>query len=240
MFGGTLSPMDPSQIIPAQVRYWDSLADEKHFCHPLNTTWLMRYADSKTRILDLGCGYGRTLFELQRGGYTNTIGIDFSLRMLKRCRCQIPDVSLVQNDGRSIPLQEYSVDLVLLFAVLTCIPHDEDQRNLLREIGRVLRPGGLVYISDLLLNHDLRNLERYNRYAGQYGTYGVFKLPEGLVVRHHTKEWIEELTSSFGRLEFEDFEVTTMNGNKSAAFQYLGGSVQLRDGQRSKPVRDVC
>lgn len=214
--------MNPSQIVPNQAPYWDLLADGKHFCHPLNTTWLTRYAGPKTRILDFGCGYGRILSELQTRGYRNTIGVDFSFRMLKRCRSQIPDVSLVQNNGQSIPLQRHSVDLVLLFAVLTCIPQDEEQRNLLREISRVLRPGGLVYISDLLLNQDLRNLERYQKYVGQYGTYGVFKLPEGMVLRHHTQEWIGELTSSFRRVEFETFEATTMNRNKSAAFQYLG------------------
>jgi hypothetical protein len=114
------------------------------------------------------------------------------------------------------------VNLVLLFAVLTCVPGDEDQRALLGEIRRVLCPDGLLYISDLLLNRDLRNLERYGRYSEEYGTFGVFKLPEGAVVRHHRKEWIEELTGSFGQLEFESFEVVTMNGNRSAAFQYLG------------------
>ena len=51
--------------------------------------------------------------------------------------------------------------------------------------------------------------------------YGIFELPEGVVVRHHRKEWIEELTGSFGQLEFELFEVTTMSSNKVAAFQYL-------------------
>lgn len=208
-----------------QARYWDALADEKHFCHPLNTAWLMRYAGPRARILDFGCGYGRSLSELQTGGYMNMIGIDFSFRMLSRCRSQIPDARLIQNDGQSIPLQGHSVDVVLLFAVLTCIPQDEEQRNLLREISRVLRPGGLVYVSDLFLNHDLRNLERYDRYVGQYGTYGVFKLPEGVVVRHHTNEWVEELTRPFCQVEFEAFEVTTMNRNKSAAFQYLGRSV---------------
>lgn len=215
-----------SKIIPMQVGYWDSLADEKHFCHPLNTSWLTRYARPNTCILDYGCGYGRTLSELHTNGYRNLIGIDFAVQMLKRCRSQTPDVRLVQNDGRSIPLQRYSVDLVLLFAVLTCIPQDEEQRNLLGEVSRVLRPGGLVYISDLLLNRDLRNLERYDRYAGQYGSYGVFKLPEGVIMRHHTRGWIEELTSSFCQGEFEAFEVTTMNRNKSAAFQYLGRSAQ--------------
>ena len=45
-------------------------------------------------------------------------------------------------------------------------------------------------------------------------------------MRHHQQEWIEDLTTttSFDQLEFETFEATTMNGNKSAAFQYLGRS----------------
>jgi SAM-dependent methyltransferase len=222
VWGGNLDLMDPSRIIPAQVPYWDSVAGEKRFFHPLRLAWLRRYIGPRARILDFGCGYGRTLAELLCAGHENVIGVDFSFTMLTCCRSQLPDVRLIQNYGQTIPLQKHSVDLVLLFAVLTCIPGDEDQRALLREISRVLRPGGLLYISDLLLNHDLRNLARYDRYAGEYGTYGIFELPEGVVVRHHRKEWIEELTGSFNQLEFEPFEVTTMNSNRSAAFQYLG------------------
>jgi SAM-dependent methyltransferase len=214
--------MDPSRVIPAQVPYWDSVASEKRFWHLLRLVWLTRHIDPKARVLDFGCGYGRTLGELVCAGYENVIGLDFSLRMLTCCRSQLPNVRLVQNCGQTIPLQKHSVDLVLLFAVLTCIPPNDDQRDLLREIRRVLRPGGFLYISDLLLNCDLRNLERYDRYAETYGTYGIFELPDGVVVRHHQKEWIEELTAPFGQLEFETFEVTTMNRNQSAAFQYLG------------------
>jgi SAM-dependent methyltransferase len=221
--------MDPSRISSAQVLYWDSVAGGKRFRHPLRLAWLKRLKGPRARILDFGCGYGRTLAELASAGYGNAIGVDFSSRMLTCCRSQLPDVGLVQNCGQTIPLQKHSVDLVLLFAVLTCIPRDEDQRALLCEIRRVLRPGGLLYISDLLLNLDLRNLERYDRYAEEYGTYGIFELPEGVVMRHHQKGWIEELTGSFGQLEFELFEVTTMNSNKSAAFQYLGRALQSHE-----------
>ena len=90
------------------------------------------------------------------------------------------------------------------------------------EVERVLRPGGLLYISDLLINEDLRNRERYERDAERFNCYGVFELPEGVVVRHHRKEWIGQRLSSFEQLEDEPFTVTTMNGNPSSAFQYLG------------------
>jgi SAM-dependent methyltransferase len=213
------------QDISSQISYWDRVAHEKRFSHPLRLDWLGQYLKTpRARILDYGCGYGRTLAELSLAGYKNIVGMDFSESMLRRCRNQAFRLSLIRNDGRSLPLKNNCFDAVILFAVLTCIPDSNEQRLLLTEVERVLRPGGLIYLSDLLVNDDARNLERYEQYAEAYKCYGVFELPEGVVVRHHQKKWIEEITRSFQMLEYEPFTVTTMNRNESAAFQYLGRS----------------
>ncbi|HBB89908.1 MAG TPA: SAM-dependent methyltransferase [Blastocatellia bacterium] len=205
-----------------QVRYWDRVAHEKRFSHPLRLDWLGHYSNQRAPILDYGCGYGRTLAELSQAGFQNLAGVDFSEAMLARARGLVPRSKLIRNDGQSLPFNDGCFDVVLLFAVLTCIPDSNQQRALLAELERVLRPGGLLYISDVLLNNDQRNRERYERDAEKYKCYGVFELPEGVVVRHHSKEWIAEITSSFQQLQYEPFTVTTMNGNRSAAFQYLG------------------
>lgn len=211
--------------VASQMSYWDRVAQQKRFSHPLRLEWLECYLDSRARVLDYGCGYGRTLGELVQADYQNVVGVDFSAAMLARCRQEFPPVSLIRNDGRTLPFKSDSLDAALLFAMLTCIPQNEAQRALIAEVKRVLRPDGLLYISDLLLNEDARNCKRYERYAKVYGTFGVFELPEGVVVRHHRREWIEELTGSFTQLEYEPFSVITMNGNTSAAFQYLGRKV---------------
>jgi len=211
--------------VATQIEYWDRVAGEKSFSHPLRLDWLKRGIDLSTRhstIVDYGCGYGRTLKELWRNGYHNIVGIDFSTGMLMRSRSELPRVPLVRSDGRTLPLRADSVAVVLLFAVLTCIPESDEQQRLIAGVSRVLQPGGLLYISDLLMNEDERNRARYEEYVHKYGCYGVFELPEGVVVRHHRKQWIEELTGAFETLGFEPFVVTTMNGNTSAAFQYLG------------------
>ncbi len=208
--------------VASQMSYWDRVAQQKRFSHPLRLEWLECYLDSRARVLDYGCGYGRTLGELVQADYQNVVGVDFSAAMLARCRQEFPPVSLIRNDGRTLPFKSDSLDAALLFATLTCIPQNEAQRALIAEVERVLRPDGLLYISDLLLNEDARNCKRYERYAKVYGTFGVFELPEGVVVRHHRREWIEELAGSFAQLEYEPFSVITMNGNTSAAFQYLG------------------
>jgi SAM-dependent methyltransferase len=204
-----------------RIKYWDRVAPEKRFSHPLRRDWLADHLGAQARILDYGCGYGRMLAELSRHGFVNLFGTDFSEGMLLRARLEAPHAALIRNDGKSFPLANASFDVVLLFAVLTCIPADQDQRQVITEVLRVLRPNGLLYISDLLLNDDERNRLRYEQYAETAGCYGVFELPEGVVVRHHRREWIEELTKAFRPLEHERFTVTTMNGNASAAFQYL-------------------
>ena len=209
----------------SQISYWNGVAHEKRFSHPLNAGWLEKYLNPQARVLDYGCGYGRTLSELSHAGFTNLAGADFSEEMLARARVEAPGCRLIRNDGSNLPFTNDCFDAMLLFAVLTCVPADEQQRSLLAEAHRVLRPGGILYVSDLLINDDERNRERYQQYALTYDRYGVFELPEGVVVRHHQREWIEEITGQFEQLEFEPFTVTTMNGNTSAAFQYLGRTI---------------
>ena len=209
--------------LQSQRQYWDRVASEKQFHHPLRFAWLDSHVAGRD-LLDCGCGYGRLLAELTQRGHYNTVGTDFSEGMLRRCNIIYPDLDLrlVQTDGKTLPFRDHSFDGVLLFTVLTCMPMESEQRGLFAEVQRILRPNGLVYISDLLLNTDSRNVLRYKQFVEQFGSYGVFRLPEGVVVRHHNEEWIRSLTAAFDRLEYQRFTVTTMNGNPSAAFQYLG------------------
>jgi SAM-dependent methyltransferase len=173
-------------------------------------------------ILDVGCGYGRTLKELYDAGFVNLFGVDFSQGMVDRGRQLYPYLDLRRNDGGTLPFEDDTFDAVLLIAVLTCIAESEGQRRLMAEIERVLKDGGILTINDYLLNTDRRNVERYDRAKGKYGAYGIFELPEGAVVRHHTPEHIFDLTSGFDRLVFETVVYTTMNGNKSNGFYYIG------------------
>lgn len=55
-----------------------------------------------------------------------------------------------------------------------------------------------------------------------YGTYGVFRLPEGATLRHHNEDYVYKLTTPFIQKEFEHLTFTTMNGNSSNGFYYIG------------------
>ena len=176
-----------------QVEYWNSVSEQKEFTTPFQAEQFAKYVKKDSVILDVGCGYGRTLDELYHNDYHNLIGIDFSNGMIERGKQQFPYLDLRVKTDTKIALPDASVDAVILFAVLTCIRTNEEQEQLLSEIKRVMKPQGILYVNDFLLNTDERNLSRYEKYKDVYGIYGVFELPEGAVCRHHDITWIKQV-----------------------------------------------
>lgn len=205
-----------------QLEYWNTEGPQKPFAHPLNLQRLSQWLSPDSRILDFGCGYGRSLGELAGAGYRNLTGFDFSPTMIAAARARFPEITFHTTQSLNLPLPDASVDAALLFSVLTCVPTDDGQRAIVGELRRVLKPAGVLYISDLWLQPDERNLTRYARDESKYGTYGVFDLPEGVTVRHHDPKWIETLTRDFEIVALDDIEVVTMNGNPAKAFQLFG------------------
>ena len=210
-----------------QKEYWNKVSKTKQFSTPFQIEEFSKYVEKSDIILDVGCGYGRTLSELYSNGYKNLIGIDFSKGMIERANSLNSNIDFrVMNDSK-IDLTDNSVDSVILLAVLTCVVQDKEQEKLISEIYRVLKKDGIVYINDFLLNSDERNLKRYNEFKNKYNKYGVFELPEGAICRHNTKEWIKNLLKDFKDIKFEEVKYTTMNGNKSNGFFYIGKKNKL-------------
>ena len=205
-----------------QEEYWNCVSEKKEFTTPFQAEEFLKYVKKDSYILDVGCGYGRTLDELYHNGYRNLIGIDFSNGMIERGKQQFPYLDLRVKEDTEIDLPDASVDAVILFAVLTCIRTNEEQEQLLSEIKRVLKPQGILYVNDFLLNTDDRNLSRYEKFKETYGIYGVFELPEGAVCRHHDEIWIKQLLKDFSEQEYEHLTFTTMNGHKSNGFYFIG------------------
>lgn len=205
-----------------QKEYWNIVSKKKEFTIPFQLKQFNKYVLKEKLILDVGCGYGRTLDKLYQTGYKNLLGIDFSEGMIQRGKEQFPCLDLRIKANQEIDLQDRSVDAVILFAVLTCIKENHEQQQLLSEIKRVLRPNGIIYVSDFLLNTDKRNMERYRKFEKVYGNYGVFELPEGAICRHHNELWIKQLLGDFVALEYDHLVFTTMNGNKSNGFYFIG------------------
>lgn len=204
------------------MEYWNNEGAQKNFSTPFQMKVFKLHVPVDKKVLDVGCGYGRTMRMLADEGYLNLTGAEPAEALRKRAAEENPDLSIMEFDGRTLPFEDDSFDAVVLAAVLTSIPLDADQDRLMSEISRVLVQGGLLYVNDFLLNTDDRNLERYYIYKIKYGTYGVFEIYDGGVTRHHSRQRIGSLLKNYDTLIFKTVVYTTMNGNTSNGFYYLG------------------
>ncbi|MBL8725231.1 MAG: class I SAM-dependent methyltransferase [Planctomycetes bacterium] len=92
-------------------------------------------------VLEIGCGAGGMLGPLQR--YGRVSGIDIDHEYVAYCKERgFADVAC--GSGYELPFHDGAFDLVCLFDTLEHIPDDEQA---LREVRRVLRPGGSVFVS---------------------------------------------------------------------------------------------
>jgi SAM-dependent methyltransferase len=103
----------------------------------LMTTALWPAERQTTRILDLGCHSGFWLHQ-QTAGCRPRVGCDLEPVAL------YPDVQYVKCDARKLPFATGSFDLCTAWDVLEHVPDDQ---TMLRELSRVLRPGGRAKIS---------------------------------------------------------------------------------------------
>lgn len=205
----------------AAQRYWDENANAFAFSHPIEVAWLAELSKD-ARILDYGCGYGRALAELAEAGWSNSLGVDFSSEMIARGRREHPQVDLRRIDGLPLDAPDGAFDAAMLFAVLTTIVDEAAQDAVMNELARLLRPDGLIYLSDYRLQTDDRYLERYRQGEARYGDYGVWRRDDGGVFRHHTAERFAALTARFEVVAQRDVETRTLSGAAATATQVLG------------------
>jgi SAM-dependent methyltransferase len=201
------------------ARYWDEKSGQViTFAHPLHLPWLEALPKT-ARILDYGCGYGRTLAELRDAGWRGGVGVDASAGMIGRGRREHPDLDLRVVGEIAEP--DGAFDAALLFAVLTTIPDDAEQAAMMAALTRLLAPGGWLYLSDYPLQDDERSLARYRAGAARHGLYGVWDREDGAVFRHHSRERLDQLLAGFEVVAERQVQTVTFSGAPATAIQLL-------------------
>ncbi|MBI1373021.1 MAG: methyltransferase domain-containing protein [Phycisphaera sp.] len=127
-------------------------------------------------MLDIGCGAGNfTLRMLQRLPGLDVTLVDLSRPMLDRAVERLADdavnvgvVRAVQGDVRDVNLDDESVDVIVAGSVLHHLRTDVEWRAVFAKLFRWLRPGGSVWISDLICD-STPGVERVSRRL--YGEY---------------------------------------------------------------------
>ena len=108
---------------------------------------LMEFEDFRGgRLLEIGCGMGSDLLQFARGGARCT-GIDITPRSVEitrhRFRLYGAEGNFMISDGERLPFRTESFDVVYSNGVLH---HTPDTAGAIREVHRVLRPGGTAKV----------------------------------------------------------------------------------------------
>ena len=116
---------------------------------PLSTAKRLRlvgkYLDpEKPRFLDCGCGIGGYVLALVEQGRVDAHGIEYDEGTVRQTQLN-PALQnrITQGDLQAIPSADGAWDYAMLNEVLE---HVADERKVLREVRRVLKPGGLLFV----------------------------------------------------------------------------------------------
>ena len=109
------------------------------------------------RILDIGVGAGRTVSGLRKIS-EKYIGIDYVQEMVDHCRSRFPGVQFDRIDARFMErFADASFDLIVFACNGICMVDHAGRLQILREVHRVLSPGGFFFFSTSNVNDPRRN-----------------------------------------------------------------------------------
>ena len=105
------------------------------------------FSGTPLRVLDLGCGTGRTTVHLKQLGH-DVVGVDLSSAMINRAREKHPDIDFRVMNATELEFTDASFDAALFsFNGLDCIYPEAKRWQAVAEVRRVLRPAGRFVLS---------------------------------------------------------------------------------------------
>jgi ubiquinone/menaquinone biosynthesis C-methylase UbiE len=152
------------------------------------------------RVLEVGCGFGTVAAHLTERHSLHVAGSDVDpdqIQLAKTVNQTSPCLQFLTADATKLPFEEQSFDMVLSFKVMHHIPGWE---SVLKEISRVVKPGGYYLFNDLACTSFTKKILRtIIKKAGIYTCndittilekYGLMLVnslaPDGFLVEHHS------------------------------------------------------
>lgn len=116
-------------------------AGAQHFCRTVRAVG--GTASEKPRVFVAGCGRGHEALFIRRELGGSLVGVDISQEWDPRLGADVEDFELMEGNILDLPFGDRCFDVVFFHHV---IEHVEDPAGSLRELARILTPGGLLYV----------------------------------------------------------------------------------------------
>jgi SAM-dependent methyltransferase len=143
----------------------------------------------RSRVLELGCGNGKTLFAMIQRKWDVT-AIDFSSRAVALSR-KVVGVSshghVMVADARCPPFKNDSFDAVFAMHVIGHM-HEPDREQISSTIPQILKPGGILFFSDF-------SPDDFRFGKGDETETATFRRGPGIITHYFTQEEVSDLFS---------------------------------------------
>jgi SAM-dependent methyltransferase len=153
-------------------------AGAQHFCRTIESAGRI---GPEPRIFVAGCGEGHEALFIRRELGGSLVGVDIDQRWEQGLGADVPGFELFAGSILDLPFPDSSFDAVFYHHV---IEHVDDPAGSLRELGRILRPSGVIYVGT-------PNRHRAVGYIGSFDATGIQKL------RWNLSEYRARLTNRF-------------------------------------------
>lgn len=112
---------------------------------------LEEYGKNKKKVLDYGCGTGRSLRFIRDLGYADIVGVDISNDMIKEARNidSIGKYELIES--AKIPFENNTFDIIFMSYVFLEVEEFNEIVNILKEFKRVLKEDGyIIFVTSIV------------------------------------------------------------------------------------------
>lgn len=181
------------------------------------------------QLLDIGCGAGNyTLKMLSKINNLHCTLNDLSMPMLLRAKERVSaqttgQLTLIQDDMRNLDLPDNHFDIILAAATLHHLRDDVDWQHVFTKFYKTLKPGGSIWISDLI-THDSPPLnklfgQQYSDYLDTLGGPEYRRKVLDYVAREDTPRSLNFQLTLLAKVGFKQVEVL----HKNSYFAAFGG-----------------
>lgn len=132
-----------------QKKVWNNIAEEWHKFKDSPSFKNTKFVKQQTgKLLDLGCGAGRNFAKTKAEIYAT----DFSSEMIKYAKLKAKELGISKikffvEDASKLSFGDEFFDSVIFTHVLYCIPEKNKREKAVKEVYRVLKKGGGVFVS---------------------------------------------------------------------------------------------